>query len=264
MGAARTAAASSAASSRSRPPAARCSAPVLPRSYLVAHLPKRCSPGAGVCRSCSARSCSWSAPICARTSMRRRPIKPAARPRQASRQAADLRSARAPSASRSSGPSPITRCSLWMPTFTQKFGGLSPSQALWSNTIGLIAMVIAVPFWGALSDRVGRKPLLMASAILIGVLCYPLLSLMAGGKGSGAGAADPDPVRHSARALFRRRPGGDRRDLPDASALDLDVERICAFGCDLRRLRAVRRDLADRGHGFAGRRRPIFISCLRR
>jgi MFS family permease len=72
---------------------------------------------------------------------------------------------------------------LWMPTFTQKFGGLSPSQALWSNTIGLIAMVIAVPCWGALSDKVGRRPVLMASAILIGALCYPLLSLMAGGTG---------------------------------------------------------------------------------
>ena len=72
---------------------------------------------------------------------------------------------------------------LWMPTFTQKFGGLSPSQALWSNTIGLIAMVLAVPCWGALSDKVGRKPVLMASAILIGALCYPLLSLMAETKG---------------------------------------------------------------------------------
>src|SRR5690348_1196065 len=71
----------------------------------------------------------------------------------------------------------------WMPTFTRRFAGLSPSQALWSNTIGLIAMVIAVPCWGALSDKVGRRPVLMASAILIGALCYPLLSLMAGGTG---------------------------------------------------------------------------------
>jgi len=55
----------------------------------------------------------------------------------------------------------------WMPSFTQRFAGLSPSQALWSNTIGLIAMVITVPFWGALSDKVGRRPLLMASAISI-------------------------------------------------------------------------------------------------
>jgi len=71
----------------------------------------------------------------------------------------------------------------WMPSFTQRFAGLSPSQALWSNTIGLIAMVIAVPVWGALSDKVGRRPLLMASALLIGALAYPLFSLMAGGGG---------------------------------------------------------------------------------
>jgi len=71
----------------------------------------------------------------------------------------------------------------WMPTFTQRFAGLSPAQALESNTIGLIAMVIAVPCWGALSDRVGRRPLLMASAILIGLLSYPLFALMAGGTG---------------------------------------------------------------------------------
>jgi MHS family proline/betaine transporter-like MFS transporter len=70
----------------------------------------------------------------------------------------------------------------WMPSFTQRFAGLTPSQALWSNTIGLIAMVIAVPL-GALSDRIGRKPLLMASAISIGLLAYPLFSLMTNGTG---------------------------------------------------------------------------------
>jgi MFS transporter, MHS family, proline/betaine transporter len=71
----------------------------------------------------------------------------------------------------------------WMPSFTQRFAGLTPSEALWSNTIGLIAMVIAVPLWGALSDRVGRRPLLMASAISIGLLAWPLFSLMAKGGG---------------------------------------------------------------------------------
>jgi MFS transporter, MHS family, proline/betaine transporter len=72
---------------------------------------------------------------------------------------------------------------VWMPSFTQRFAGLTPSQALWSNTIGLIAMVIAVPCWGALSDKVGRRPILIASAILIGVLSYPLFSLMTNGTG---------------------------------------------------------------------------------
>jgi len=38
-----------------------------------------------------------------------------------------------PSASPSSGPSPITCCSPGA-SFTQRFAGLTPSQALWSNT----------------------------------------------------------------------------------------------------------------------------------
>jgi MHS family proline/betaine transporter-like MFS transporter len=71
----------------------------------------------------------------------------------------------------------------WMPSFTQRFAGLSPSQSLWSNTIGLVAMIIAVPMWGALSDRIGRRPLLMASAISIGLLCWPLFTLMTRGGG---------------------------------------------------------------------------------
>jgi MFS transporter, MHS family, proline/betaine transporter len=71
----------------------------------------------------------------------------------------------------------------WMPSFTQRFGGLSPSEALWANTIGLIAMVCAIPVWGALSDRIGRRPLLMASALSIGILAYPLFSLIAKGGG---------------------------------------------------------------------------------
>jgi MHS family proline/betaine transporter-like MFS transporter len=44
-------------------------------------------------------------------------------------------------------------------------------------------MVIAVPFCGALSDRFGRRPLLTASAISIGLLSFPLFSLMTRGTG---------------------------------------------------------------------------------
>jgi MHS family proline/betaine transporter-like MFS transporter len=71
----------------------------------------------------------------------------------------------------------------WMPSFTQRFAGLSPAQSLWSNTIGLIAMIIAVPIWGALSDKVGRRPLLAASALSIGILAWPLFTLMTKGGG---------------------------------------------------------------------------------
>jgi MFS transporter, MHS family, proline/betaine transporter len=71
----------------------------------------------------------------------------------------------------------------WMPSFSQRFAGLTPPQALWSNTIGLVAMIVAIPIWGALSDKVGRRPLLMASALSIGLLSWPLFSLMTKGRG---------------------------------------------------------------------------------
>ena len=50
----------------------------------------------------------------------------------------------------------------YMPTFTATYAGLSEAQALWSNTIGLIVLVLAIPLMGHLSDRVGRRPLLVA------------------------------------------------------------------------------------------------------
>jgi Major Facilitator Superfamily len=77
----------------------------------------------------------------------------------------------------------------WMPSFTQRFAGLAPLEALWSNTIGLIAMIVTIPIWGALSDKVGRRSILMASALSIGVLSWPLFSLMT--KGGGLASVPP-------------------------------------------------------------------------
>ena len=53
----------------------------------------------------------------------------------------------------------------YMPTFTQRYAGLTPARALWSNTIGLMVMVVMVPAAGRLSDRIGRKPLLLTSCL---------------------------------------------------------------------------------------------------
>jgi MHS family proline/betaine transporter-like MFS transporter len=44
-----------------------------------------------------------------------------------------------------------------------------------------VAMMIAITFIGRLSDRIGRKPLLLASAIGFIVLAYPAIALMAAG-----------------------------------------------------------------------------------
>jgi MHS family proline/betaine transporter-like MFS transporter len=73
----------------------------------------------------------------------------------------------------------------YMPTFTQRYVGLSRAAALWSNTAGLLLLMIAIPFFGLLSDRIGRKPLLLACCAAFIVLPYPLFVLMLGGASLG-------------------------------------------------------------------------------
>jgi MHS family proline/betaine transporter-like MFS transporter len=73
----------------------------------------------------------------------------------------------------------------YMPTFTQKYAGLSRSVALWSNTAGLFLLMIAIPFIGYLSDKYGRKPFLLACCIAFIVLPYPLFGIMLSGASIG-------------------------------------------------------------------------------
>ena len=69
----------------------------------------------------------------------------------------------------------------YMPTYTQKYVKLSASAALWANTIGLLVLVAAIPIMGILSDRIGRKPLLLACCVAFVVLPYPIFSFLISG-----------------------------------------------------------------------------------
>jgi MHS family proline/betaine transporter-like MFS transporter len=66
----------------------------------------------------------------------------------------------------------------YMPTFTQKYAGLTRTQALWSNTLGLAVLVLVIPLIGHLSDRIGRRPLLLACCVGFLILPYPLFGAM--------------------------------------------------------------------------------------
>ncbi|CEJ15292.1 Proline/betaine transporter [bacterium YEK0313] len=70
----------------------------------------------------------------------------------------------------------------YMPTWTQRYMSLTPSQALWANTIGLLALMVAIPVMGRLSDRVGRKPLLIACCLCFIVVPYPVFSYLLSGN----------------------------------------------------------------------------------
>jgi MHS family proline/betaine transporter-like MFS transporter len=67
---------------------------------------------------------------------------------------------------------------VYMPTFSQKFLNVPRDVSLWSNTLAILLMVIAIPLMGLLSDRIGRKPVMLASAIGYLVLGYPLFHLL--------------------------------------------------------------------------------------
>jgi MFS transporter, MHS family, proline/betaine transporter len=69
----------------------------------------------------------------------------------------------------------------YMPTYTQKYLKLSPSAALWSNTIGLFALLVCIPVMGRLSDRLGRKPLLLTCCIAFVLLPYPIFNYILSG-----------------------------------------------------------------------------------
>jgi MFS transporter, MHS family, proline/betaine transporter len=69
----------------------------------------------------------------------------------------------------------------YMPTYLAETLGFPLSQALLSNAIGLAVLMVLIPFTGALSDRIGRKPLLIGFSALIAILTYPLFLLISGG-----------------------------------------------------------------------------------
>lgn len=73
----------------------------------------------------------------------------------------------------------------YMPTYLQRRLELSTDQALMVPIVGMLFMMLLVPFAGALSDKVGRKPLWWFSLVGLFVAAVPLYHLMATGM-SGA------------------------------------------------------------------------------
>jgi MHS family proline/betaine transporter-like MFS transporter len=70
----------------------------------------------------------------------------------------------------------------YVPAFLTSVGSLSERAALWLSTIAAVAVILVTPLIGALSDRVGRRPVLVGLCIANAALPITLFSLMASGS----------------------------------------------------------------------------------
>ena len=68
---------------------------------------------------------------------------------------------------------------------------------------GIVALVLAIPVMGYVSDRVGRKPLLLTCSIGFAVLAYPIFVRYRVGVELGGDPADADFRQPADRVLFR-------------------------------------------------------------
>ncbi len=70
----------------------------------------------------------------------------------------------------------------YVPTFLQVAGAMDEGRALWLGTIAAVAVIAVTPLVGALSDRIGRRPVLISVALGGAVLPATLFWMMAGGS----------------------------------------------------------------------------------
>ncbi len=62
-----------------------------------------------------------------------------------------------------------------MPTYAVRQLGVPQSASFLANSVGLVLIVVLAPVFGAWSDKVGRRPIMLAAACGILLSCWPLL-----------------------------------------------------------------------------------------
>lgn len=69
----------------------------------------------------------------------------------------------------------------YMPTYLERRLGLNTDAALAVPIAGMLFMMVLLPFAGALSDRLGRKPMWLASLVGLMIAVVPLYHMMGAG-----------------------------------------------------------------------------------
>ncbi len=74
----------------------------------------------------------------------------------------------------------------YVPAFLTSVGAMGEGLSLWLATVAAVVVILVTPFIGLLSDRWGRKPMLLAVAALSAILPMAMFSLMATGSAASA------------------------------------------------------------------------------
>ena len=96
--------------------------------------------------------------------------------------------------------------------------GLTTTNYLWISVAGNVVAVILIPFVGNLTDRIGRRPVMIFGCLASGILAYPYLYFVAQGDlcwrscsrcscGAWCTRATTRCSRRSTRSCSRPRPG---------------------------------------------------------
>ncbi|MFL6725005.1 MAG: MFS transporter [Sphingomicrobium sp.] len=67
----------------------------------------------------------------------------------------------------------------YVPAFLTSVGKFGERESLWLSTVAAVAVILITPLVGALSDRIGRKPVLLGVCLGSAVLPITMFSLMA-------------------------------------------------------------------------------------